>query len=315
MKLTIRILLMFMAIFILCPGCISISGIPGSKANSLNAELYIPKPTKTAVVVPLFGEVSENWVIDIEKALQNPRCSLVVLWIESPGGTVANTKLLTHRIQVLKKQYNINIAVYSKRLLTSGAYWFASVANSIILSPVAITGSIGVYISRYDMTKLDSLWGIQWYFIRSGNLKTMGNPHLEPTQMEFMIWAQFVQKAYRDFLDVIWTSRTDALFDGYIHTYCVADSTPPDSLTVKTYLIQLADGRIYSAEDAFMYGLVDDVMYFDEFINALQLDRYIVVTIEGKVINDFYPFSSKENSKKKINKKFGIIFKQIRRIN
>ncbi|KKM97325.1 hypothetical protein LCGC14_1169130, partial [marine sediment metagenome] len=51
------------------------------------------------------------WAIDVEKALQNSRCSLVVLWIESPGGSVTETILLTHKLKVFQKKYNKEIFV------------------------------------------------------------------------------------------------------------------------------------------------------------------------------------------------------------
>ena len=87
-------LIKILCVLILIPviiGCTGCFGISSHQADSLNVEMTTLKSSKTAVIVPLFGEVSEKWTIDVETALQNPQSNLVVLWIERPGGGVEET--------------------------------------------------------------------------------------------------------------------------------------------------------------------------------------------------------------------------------
>lgn len=295
----IRILLIFTTIFLLFPGCIGIPRIiTNNKANSLNAELPTPKFTKTAIIVPLFGEVSEKWAIDAEKALQNPQCSLVVLWIESPGGSVTETKILTHKLEAFQKKYNKPIYIYSERILASGAYWIASTFDKIIISPAGHTGSIGVYMVRADYSGLYDMLGLKYYYIASDSTKVMGNNATPMKNWEKGYWQWRINITHITFMNHIWTHRSTQIINSYKFRNWVTVKTRQDTLLVANQFRRIANGLLYNAEYAISYGLIDDIMYFDDFVYILQSNGYKVVTADGKVIDNFYPFSSKDGSMK-----------------
>ena len=297
----IRILLIFTTIFLLCPGCIGIPGILKHKADSLNVELCVLKPIKkAAIIVPLFGVVSEKWAIDVEKALQNPQCSLVVLWIESPGGSVTETKLLTHKLIVFQKKYNKPVYVYSEKILASGAYWVASTFEKIIISPAGYAGSIGVYMERPDYSELYDKLGLKYYYIVSDSTKVMGNSAIPMKDWEREHWQWTINSAHIAFMSHIWTYRLTQLIDAYKFRNKMDVKTYQDTLLVASQFKQIANGILYSPKYALLAGLVDNVMYFDEFMRILQSSGFTTITIDGKVITEFYPSSDKENSEKKL---------------
>ena len=286
------------AIFIGCTGCMHIPGISRSGADSLNVETRISASTKTAVVVPLFGIVSENWAIDVEKALQNPRYNLVVLWIESPGGGVTETKILTHKLKTFQKKYNKPIYVYSERILASGAYWAAAAFEKIIISPAGYAGSIGVYMVRADFTKFYDKLGVKYNYIASDSTKVMGNSATSMEDWEREYWQWSIDVIHITFMNHVWKCRLAQLIAAYEFRNLRDVRTRQDTLSVAQQFKQIANGLLYNAEYSILTGLVDNVMYFDEFVKTLQKDGYIVVTSKGKIITEFYPFSSKENSEK-----------------
>ncbi len=295
-------LIKFLSIFIIilmmtgCSGCISIPGILKHKTDSLNVELHIAKPTAT--IIPLFGKVSEEWAIDVEKALQNSRCSLVVLWIESPGGSVTETILLTHKLKVFQKKYNKQIYVYSERILASGAYWVASAFEKIIISPAGRTGSIGVYMVRADYSDLYDKLGLKYHYIASDSTKVMGNDATPMEKWERDYWQWSINTIHASFMEHIWNYRSTQLIASYKHRNLKSVKTAQDTLLVANQFRLIANGMLYGSALALHAGLIDGVMYFDEFVKVLQSNGFVIVTLEGEIITEFYPFSSEKDSTK-----------------
>ena len=301
MELMIKILLALMLIMVFsgCPGCISIPGLSGNSFDVIKAELSIPIQPKTAIIIPLFGEVSEKWAVDVEKALRNSRCSLVVLWIESPGGGVTETKILTHKLQALQEKYNKQIYVYSERILASGAYWVASTFNKIIISPAGHTGSIGVYMVRVDYSGLYDMLGLKYHYIASDSTKVMGNNSTPMKDWERGYWQWVIDLTHRAFMNHVWVHRSTQLINSYKFRNWAAVKTAQDTLQVANQFRQIANGLLYNAEYAMSFGLIDGVMYFDDFVGALREDGYEVITIKGKVIDDFYPSNDETKTEQK----------------
>ena len=296
----ILLTLVLIAVFSGCSGCIGISKIL-LKNDSIRAELLPDQvQTKTAIIVPLFGEVSEKWAINVEKVLENPRCSLVVLWIESPGGSVTETILLTHKLKTFQKKYNKPIYIYSERILASGAYWVASTFDKIIISPAGHAGSIGVYMVRADYSRLYDMLGLKYHYIASDSTKVMGNNTTSMKDWEKEYWQWRIDLVHITFMNHIWTYRSTQIINSYKFRNWVVVRTPQDTLQVANQFRQIANGLLYDSKYAMSFGLIDGVMYFDDFIKALQSDGFVVITIEGKVINDFYPLSDKNNFKEKL---------------
>jgi len=230
------------------------------------------------VVVKLTGEVSRDWADSLETAMNVRNCKTVVMWIESPGGSVNETQILEHRIELLKQQYHKELIVYSEEWMMSGAYWTACEADKIIVSPVGLTGSIGVYMQRVDVTKLDSMMGVKVYTFRSGGYKNMGDPHMPMTEAEMMFWMNYIHKSYVDFITQIVVHRYN-VFDSM---YTANNGTKADSSIIIQGLLNICDGRFYTANEALNYGLIDNIMWLNELLNVYHLMHYDVVNSSGE---------------------------------
>jgi len=244
---------------------------------------HVQSVNPKATIVPIRGTVSESWGALIATAFKDDKCKMVVLWVESPGGNVKEVKLLEHRIKLLKQQYPKPFLVFSERLIASGAYWLACLADSIFVSPVAQCGSIGVTSTRIDATKCDSLAGIRWYIFRSGDLKGAGDPHIPMSKKEASIITYEIIKIYNEFVNVIIEHRGDQLDQDY-------DSIRVQrSMPFNEFISNITQGSIYNANVARTFGLVDNIMWFDEFIVYLRNMGFKVSTMRDLPVRDFYP--------------------------
>jgi len=240
------------------------------------------------VILKLEGDVSLDWANKIEKEFKKSDCVGVIAWTESNGGDVIETKLTTHKISVLMRKYNKSLLVYSEKGLYSGAYWVACTANKIVVAPSGETGSIGVFTLRVDETVSDSMSGVKYILIKSGKNKTMFFSHSKLTEEEKEILQNQINKLYREFLQYIFDCRGKKLIQAYTEIY---NQSKPNDKKVMNYLENISDGRTYDATDALWFGLIDNVMYFDELIYKIyeNISNVEVVTDKGQKIEDFYP--------------------------
>lgn len=276
-----------------CQGCF-IPGIGKQKINLSLAEMSAPEPTKTAVIVPLWGNVSEQWAIDIEKALKNPKNDLVVLKIESPGGSVGETIALLRKILKYQHRYdNKPIQIYSSWLLASGAYWIAAAFKPIIVSPLSYSGSIGVYIERKDFSEYYEKKGLKFNLIASDSAKIVGHFSVPMSDKERATLQQSVNYIYIKFLNHIWDHRSSQLLVSYAMVNFPFSSIF-DTVAAKMQFQLVANGAIHNSHIARRYGLVDQVLFFDKFIENLHIDGYATVLLNGKVIIDFLPMTKKD---------------------
>jgi signal peptide peptidase SppA len=293
----------------------------------INSSAFLPTPTKTIpivntandtlpskvnpfleknkiIVLKLEGDVSLDWANQLEKEIKKPDCISAILWIESNGGDVASAKLTAHKISMLSKKYNKSLLVYSEEGLFSGAYWVACAADKIVVAPSGETGSIGVFMVRIDETVSDSLAGVKYIFIKSGKNKGMGFSHNKITEEEKAILQYQVNELYHEFVQYIFDCRKNKLTQAYEEIH---NTKKESNIEVMKYLENISDGREYSATDALWFGLIDNVMYFDELVSMIykNIPNVDVVTVEGQKIVDFYPVSDKASNKvlKKVKEK------------
>ena len=241
-------------------------------------------PTNDMVVVKVTGIIAQEWAIDLDQALSRENTKGVILWIESPGGSTTEAKLLSHYINALRYKYHKPIHIFSEYLLASGAYWVATYADSIFAAPTASVGSIGVYAVRGDRTAADSIAGIKLFFFSMGEYKLWGAPNLPPSERELQSIADGVFWAYIEFVTTVTYNRYDQ-FKAITDKACGCNA---DTTTVVTYVRSLAEGNLYGAPNAFTAGLIDGVLYFDQLCTKLREQGFTVRRPDGTVIDLLY---------------------------
>ena len=195
-----------------------------------------------------------------DRARRDRNVKAVVLRINSPGGGVTASDTLYHEIKKFKMESGVKVIAHFLDAGTSGAYYAALASDRITAQPTSITGSIGVIMLRIDATGLMQKIGVQALEISSGDKKGMGSPFRPVSAEEKKIFQAMIDSLYGRFIGVVADERKMA----------------PERVR------QLADGRIYTSQEAKDAGLIDDIGYLDDaFVQARKLanlERATVVT-------------------------------------
>jgi protease-4 len=168
----------------------------------------------------------------------------VVVRIESPGGGVSPSQELYEEVRrtVRKKPVVVSMGAVA----ASGGYYIASAAQKIYANPGSITGSIGVILQFTNFEELLKKIGFRMEVVKSGVYKDVGNPAREMTAEE---------RAY-----------LQAMIDN-VHQQFVRDVAQGRRMEVEQ-VQELADGRIFTGEQAKALGLVDELGNLRDAIDA-----------------------------------------------
>ena len=220
-------------------------GAPTNKVAIVNVEGEIMnQPAST------FGAVGYNHELTLE-ALKEIRddasISAVLLHVDSPGGGVYESAEL-HKLLVEIKEQDKTIYSTMGNMAASGGYYISAPADKIFASRETLTGSIGVIMSGFNASELMDNLGIEETTWASGDMKNMGSMFTPMTEEE----------------DEYFQYLTDSMHDDFVQV--IVEGRDMDESDVR----DLADGRIYLAEDAIENGLVDEIGNFDDALAALK---------------------------------------------
>lgn len=129
------------------------------------------------------GTSTEALSAQIQAAVTDPNVAAIVLNIHSPGGGVFGVPELAAEIRSLRKQKRITAVANSAA--ASAAYWIASAASDVSVTPGGQVGSIGVFAVHEDISRALDSEGIGVTLVSAGKFKTAGNP-FEPLSKEAM---------------------------------------------------------------------------------------------------------------------------------
>lgn len=252
----------FAAIVLMLPGETTARSKPieAHYSGDRSASAKIALIDISGTIMPPFTER----ILDTIEHIENDRdVKGVVLVVDSPGGLVADSHQIYHRLCQLRQTRKIPIDVAMGRMAASGGYYVAMGAGpqaTIYAEPTTWTGSIGVIIPRYDVSKLASDFGVRAEPLTTGPFKDALSPFREMTADERAVWEEILDDAFVRFQTVILDGRANL-----------------DAKRVKA----VATGRIFTADQAKEQGLVDSIGYLDDAINGLKsklsLDRVNVV--------------------------------------
>jgi protease-4 len=157
----------------------------------------------------------------------------IVVRIDSPGGGVGPSQEIYREIR--KTVRTKKVVASMGAVAASGGYYVAAGADGIVANPGSITGSIGVIIGFTNFKQLLEKIGLVPVVVKSGEYKDIGSPVREMTGEERRIFKKFVDTIHHQFVAAI------------------SDGRKMDQADVEL----LADGRIFSGEEAKELGLVD----------------------------------------------------------
>jgi len=185
---------------------------------------------------------SESIIQRLERAQKDPSVKAVVLRVNSPGGGI----VATDEIYTALKELGKPIVVSMGETAASGGYYVSCAAEKIVANPVTLTGSIGVISTVPNFERLLDKIGIEMLVIKSGAMKDELSPYREPTEDEIAHWQGITNEAYERFLEVVAEGRDLDLEEAR----------------------ELADGRVYTGQQALDLGLIDDLGNLSDAIDV-----------------------------------------------
>jgi len=234
------------------------------RGPALHAELGIPqaeeRKAQTAppriAVIPMYGVVAQHAqslgvsTTEIgemfDAAIARPDIDAVLLDVDSPGGTVGGTPEVAAKIFAARGTKPV--WAIANGLAASAAYWIASAADEVWVTPSGEAGSIGVYTVHEDWSKSLEQDGVKVTPISYGKYKLEGAP-----------WEPLSEEAKERLQASVNTA-------GQWFTKDVARHRGDTPANVRA---GYGEGRLLSAKDALEAKLVDRIGTFEDALAAL----------------------------------------------
>ncbi|OKH12001.1 signal peptide peptidase SppA [[Limnothrix rosea] IAM M-220] len=167
----------------------------------------------------------------------------VVLRVNSPGGSAIASDIILRELKLIREA-GIPVIVSMGDIAASGGYWIATESDYIFAHNNTLTGSIGVFGILPNIQEVGNNNGFTWDTVKTGELANLGTGSRPKTEQELAIFQGFVNDIYDDFLERVAKAR---------------------GLT-KEEVNAIAQGRVWSGEDAKNIKLVDEIGGLDAAI-------------------------------------------------
>ncbi len=215
----------------------------------------------SVAVLPLFGVIAhranmvhdssggtsvERFTAQFRQALADPSVGAIVLDVDSPGGTVNGVDELSAEIHRARGQKPI-VAI-ANSLAASAAYWIATAADELVVTPTGEVGAIGVLAAHEDLSAAMEKAGIRTTLISAGKYKGEGTPYF-PLGDEAKAAIQ---------------ERVDDYYD--LFTRAVARNR---GVSVRDVREGFGEGRVVGARRALRLGMVDRIETLDQVLARL----------------------------------------------
>jgi protease-4 len=197
-------------------------------------------------VVELTGTIADgrDLIAQLHELRNDASIKAIVIRIDSPGGAVAPSQEIFRAVERAREKKKVVASMGT--VAASGGFYVAVACDKIYASPGTITGSIGVISEFPQVSQLLSLARVEVETIKSGPMKDAGSPLRPMTATERSFYQKFVDGVYEQFLaDVARARKMD-----------------------KEKLRPLADGRIFSGQEAHDLKLVDELGNFEDALEG-----------------------------------------------
>lgn len=170
-----------------------LQGVISNRSNMVQ-DVSAPRGTSTEAFSTLF-----------RTALNDDKIKAIVLDVNSPGGTVSGVEELT--AEILEARGVKPVIAQVNAMAASAAYWIASAADEIVLTPSGEVGSIGVYSLHEDISQMLVQKGVQPTFISAGKYKVEANPFQPLTSDARASLQESVDAYYEKFIRAVAQGR------------------------------------------------------------------------------------------------------------
>lgn len=180
---------------------------------------------------------------DLEELAEDKEIKAVVLRVNSGGGSAYASEQIWHQIMELKKKKPVVVSMGG--MAASGAYYMSAPADWIVAEPTTLTGSIGIFGMFPDASSLFAeKLGVRFDEVKTNKYAGFGTQARPFTEDEMAYLTQYVNRGYRLF------------------RHRVAEGRKMTDSQVE----KIAQGHVYTGQDAQKIGLVDQLGDLDTAI-------------------------------------------------
>ncbi|MDY5543687.1 MAG: signal peptide peptidase SppA [Bacteroidaceae bacterium] len=200
---------------------------------------------------------SKQMTKDLQELREDDDVKAVVLRVNSPGGSAYASEQIWREVQLLSKEKPVIVSMGA--LAASGGYYISCGANKIFAEPTTLTGSIGIFGMIPDATELltDKL-GLSFDVVKTNAHSDFGAMGRPLNESECRLMQAYINQGYE-------------LFTGR-----VAQGRNISQDSVKA----VAEGRVWTGEQAMKIGLVDKLGNLNDAIAAAaksaKIEKYSV---------------------------------------
>lgn len=197
----------------------------------------------------LFTDISggtslQRFAVMLDEVDRDPQVGSIVIDVSSPGGMVGLVPETAEQIRNTRTP----VTAVANTQAASAAYWLASQADELVVTPSGQVGSIGVYSAHEDWSKHDDNLGVKTTLVSAGKYKVEANPFepLNPTAQAAM----------------------QRMIDTYYDMF-VTDVAHGRGVTVAAVKSGFGEGRMVTAELAVAEGMADRVATLNQVVAEL----------------------------------------------
>jgi len=188
------------------------------------------------------GIVSHKLVETIDKAAKAKDVKAVVLRVSSPGGSAYGSEQMWRALTNLKKKKPLIVSMGD--YAASGGYYIACMADSIVAQPNTITGSIGIFGLIPNIEGLNKKLGFSYDGVKTNKMSDAVSINRAFRPEEKMLMQQYINNGYELFVKRCAEGRGKSVDE----------------------IKSIAEGRVWTGEDALKIGLVDALGGLDDAI-------------------------------------------------
>lgn len=229
---------------------IAFSGVGGGNTPAIGRD-YIAQINIYDVMV---DDVKRDAMM--KEILADDHAKALIVQMDSPGGTTVGGEVIYLQLKEIAQKKPV---VGVMRTLCASACYMASLGTDYVVAREGtLTGSIGVLLQSLEVSRLADKLGITSITIKSGAMKDVPGLTEPLTSEQRAILMETIDDAYDHFVRLI------------------VDRRKMDDATVRT----IADGRIYTGNQALKLKLIDAIGGTDEALAWLSEERKINPKLE-----------------------------------
>ncbi|HVS33180.1 MAG TPA: signal peptide peptidase SppA [Thermoanaerobaculia bacterium] len=231
--------------FVVLGGLLLVLAVAGSRGGG---ELSLS--TQKIAIITIEGEIFESraTIEAIHRYANNATVKGIVMRINSPGGAIAPSQEIYSEILKTKRKSGKPFVASFDTVAASGGFYIAAACDRIVANPGSITGSIGVILQWVEIEDLLRWARMNPETITSGALKAAGSPFKELSEQERQYLQRVVVQLHTQFVKAVAAGRRGKITEEQVQA--------------------VADGRVFTGEEAVTLKLVDELGNLDDAVNT-----------------------------------------------